>query len=312
MRLLDRLRGRCLVLLYHRIARIDPDPWGLCVTPEHFAEHLDVLRAWRRIRLDEIGPSRRSTCGGGLSVAITFDDGYADNLHEAAPFLMRSDTPATFFLATGYIGGEREFWWDELERIVFQPAANRGPCQVSCGSLKLLYDPDAPRSAEYFALYDMLQPLDHDRRRCILDQLLEWNSLDARGRESHRSLTADELLRLSSEGLFEIGAHTVSHPLLAAQSLKAQYEELAASKAFLENAIGTPVTSFSYPYGGSSHYTVDSVRAVAANQFKRACSTSAHPVNGKDSPYELPRFNVTDMGGEQFESFLFSGEDRQS
>ena len=114
MRLLDRLRGRCLVLLYHRIARVDPDPWGLCVTPEHFAEHLDVLRAWRRIRLEEIGPSRWPMCGRGLSVAITFDDGYADNLHEAAPFLMRSDTPATFFLATGYIGGEREFWWDEL------------------------------------------------------------------------------------------------------------------------------------------------------------------------------------------------------
>src|SRR5258707_784388 len=106
MRLRDRLRGRRVVLLYHRIARIERDPWSLCVTPEHFAEHLDVLRAWRRVRLDQIGSGR-------LSVAITFDDGYADNLHEAARLLIRSDTPATFFLATGYLGGAREFWWDE-------------------------------------------------------------------------------------------------------------------------------------------------------------------------------------------------------
>jgi peptidoglycan/xylan/chitin deacetylase (PgdA/CDA1 family) len=276
------------------------------VTPEHFTEHLDVLRNLRRVRLDQVGCSGWRMGNGRLTVAVTFDDGYADNLHEAARLLMRSDTPATFFLATGYTGGTREFWWDELERIVFHTAGNRVPFNCSTGGIKLLYDPNGPKLSTYLEIYEKLQPLDHNLRRRILDQLLEWNGLAAGGRESHRALNTDEVMRLGSEGLFEIGAHTITHPLLAAQELDSQYEELSASKAWLEKLLAKPVTSFSYPYGGSSHYTPETVRAVADCGFARACSTSAHPVNRNDEPYELPRFNVTDMDGEQFERFLFS------
>jgi peptidoglycan/xylan/chitin deacetylase (PgdA/CDA1 family) len=297
---MDRLRGRRVVLLYHRIAHIEPDPWSLCVTPEHFAEHLDVLRSWSRVRLDQVESP------GRLSAAITFDDGYADNLHEAARLLVRSDTPATFFLATGYLGGTREFWWDELERIVFHPPGIRVPFHDSSGGTKVVCDPNVPKLSTYFEIYEKLQPLDHNVRLCLLDRLLDWSGLTATGRESHRSLTMDEVMRLCSEGLFEIGAHTITHPLLAAQPLESQYEELRESKAWLENLLGDRVASFSYPYGGSGHYTPETVRAVAGTGFVRACSTSAHPVNRNDGPYELPRFNVTDMNGEQFERFLFS------
>ena len=55
------------------------------------------------------------------SIAVTFDDGYADNLHCAARLLQKHDVPATFFLTSGYLGGHEEFWWDELTRLVFDP-----------------------------------------------------------------------------------------------------------------------------------------------------------------------------------------------
>lgn len=306
MRLVDRFRARCIVLLYHRIARVDPDPWSLCVTPEHFAEHLEVLRSFRRVRFDQIEPSGWRVSNGGLSVAITFDDGYADNFHEAAGLLALSDTPATFFIATGYMGGNREFWWDELERIVFRPLRKAEPFHCSAGPVKLLCEPTASARSTYFDIYEKLQPLDDGLRRHVLDQMLGWAGLPTRGRTSHRSMTAEEIVQLRSERLFEIGAHTVTHPLLAAQPLDSQYEELGRSKAWLESLLGEPVTSFSYPYGGTGHYTPETVRAVADSGFARACSTSAHPVNRTDKPYELPRFNVTDMDGEQFEKFLFS------
>src|SRR5260370_31710570 len=223
MRLMNRLRGRRVVLIYHRIAHIEPDPWSLCVTPEHFAEHLDVLRAWHRVRLDQVECSRSHMGNGRLSAAITFDDGYADNLHEAARLLMRSDSPATFFLATGYLGGTCEFWWDELERIVFHATGVRAPFCDSSAGIKLVCDPNAPKLSTYFELYEKLQPLDHNVRRRFLDRLLEWSGLTAGGRESHRSLTVDEVMRLRSEGLFEMGVHTVTHPLLAAQPLESRY-----------------------------------------------------------------------------------------
>jgi peptidoglycan/xylan/chitin deacetylase (PgdA/CDA1 family) len=81
--------------MYHRVASVRPDPWSLCVSPEHFVEHLDVLQKYQRVRLDQLSPGGWSI-QPQLSVAITFDDGYADNLHEAALLLRRYDTPATY------------------------------------------------------------------------------------------------------------------------------------------------------------------------------------------------------------------------
>ena len=116
MNWLPNCRPRDIVLLYHRIARVVPDPWELCVTPEHFVEHLEVLR-----KCQPSGPNSRSrVVHWELTPGrITFDDGYADNLYEAAPCLSNTICPHAF-IATGYMGGTREFWWDELERIVFQ------------------------------------------------------------------------------------------------------------------------------------------------------------------------------------------------
>src|SRR5262245_31484652 len=94
-----------VILLYHRVTRLELDPWGLSVTPEHFAEHLEVLRRFPRIPLNEVRRPVWRTGQAALRFAITFDDGYFDNLDQAAPLLEKYDTPATFFIATGYIGG---------------------------------------------------------------------------------------------------------------------------------------------------------------------------------------------------------------
>ena len=82
-------------------------------------------------------------------------------------------------------------------------------------------------------------------------------------RATHRTLTSTELETLGSIGLFEIGAHTVTHPLLAAQPAEVQHWELATSKKWLEERLGRcPVTSISYPYGGTHHYNQETLDAV--------------------------------------------------
>ena len=275
-------RRQTVVLLYHRIASVAPDPWSLCVTPQHFEEHLQVLRQYCRVRLDQI--THGAWSWKTPTVAISFDDGYADNLHNAGPLLQRYETPATFFITTGGIDSRNEFWWDELERIVFR----------SGNSL-----------SKYTELYEELQPLQHDARNQLLGAM-NGDGNDRECRPTHRSLTSVELRKLATCELFEIGAHTVTHPLLAAQSAEAQRWELAESKRWIEEFLDRPVTSMSYPYGGTNHYnqaTVDSAERVG---YLRAFTTAPLAVGTRSRRWEWGRFVVSDMDGDRFQRFLSS------
>ena len=107
-----------VILMYHRIAEVAHDPWGICVSPANFNEHVQVLHRCRCVSLTQIVAGEPA----GRRIAVTFDDGYADNLYAAIPALERADVPATFFITTGGIGVEREFWWDELQRLIFDRA----------------------------------------------------------------------------------------------------------------------------------------------------------------------------------------------
>src|ERR1051325_6337842 len=104
----DRARG--MILMYHRIDTPAADPWGICVGPPQCAGQVEVLaRLQIAGALARIQHKRRS-------VAVTFDDGYADNLYVAKSVLERYDVPSNVFVVTGS-SGQRSFWWDELEQI---------------------------------------------------------------------------------------------------------------------------------------------------------------------------------------------------
>jgi peptidoglycan/xylan/chitin deacetylase (PgdA/CDA1 family) len=110
--------SRPMILMYHRVSTTWHDPWTLNVSPENFAEQLEVIVRTRHVMsLREFFQRFRSNTLPRGAVAITFDDGYADNLHVAAPILKRFDVPATLFITTGYLD-RPEFWWDELGRLL--------------------------------------------------------------------------------------------------------------------------------------------------------------------------------------------------
>src|ERR1700722_18178605 len=185
--------------MYHRIGDAPCDPWGLSVHPERFEQHLQRLRRFAEpTPLRHIAAALESGDSSRRAIAITFDDGYADNLHIAAPLLARYDIPSTIFVTTGYIDAPREFWWDELERILLTPAELpeelflRLDGRVSHRSLgpARLYDcvercsdrawfrhkasAPSPRLTFFQSIHGQLMPASERDRRAALDQMGQW------------------------------------------------------------------------------------------------------------------------------------------
>jgi peptidoglycan/xylan/chitin deacetylase (PgdA/CDA1 family) len=318
-----------LILLYHRVAEVQSDPWSLSVTPRHFAEQLEVLRkVGRPMRLHHLVKDLREGKPPYRPFVVTFDDGYADNLYNAKPLLERYEIPATIFLTTGCMGQDREFWWDELDRLLLQPG--RLPRALHLNIDGSIHDWDLGEAADYGedvaqhhrnwrpwdkhdpsarqslyrALYHLLRPLPADEQRKVLDDLLTWALAKPGGRPSYRPLTIQEILTLAQGDLVDIGSHTITHPVLSARPTATQREEIQQSKVHLEEILGCPVRNFAYPHGGQSDYTAETVALVREAGFACACSASANVVRRAADPFRLPRLHVQDWDGEKFSQLL--------
>lgn len=314
-----RRRRGGIVLLYHRVAELASDPQLLAVTPARFAEQMAVLRrAGRRVALSEMAARVASGRSVDGDVAVTFDDGYADNLHQALPILERHGVPATFFVVSGAIDDGAEFWWDEVERLILQPRATRaeaGGTDVARdrGATATADDPhwnvcDAgTRSARqelYVSLCERIRPLDAVRRGAALAMLRAWTRQPATGRPTHRALNRGELRRLAASRYATIGAHSATHPVLARLGAAAQHDEVARAKGLLERVVGRPVNLFSYPYGTRGTFDATSVACLRKTGFAAACANQPGLVSRTTDVLALPRFIVRDWGGDEFERRL--------
>jgi peptidoglycan/xylan/chitin deacetylase (PgdA/CDA1 family) len=117
-------------------------------------------------------------------------------------------------------------------------------------------------------------------------------------------LTQDELVALGSGRLIEIGAHTVTHSLLAAASTARQRDEIQQSKDELERVLQRPATSFAYPFGKRGDYTEETVDLVRASGFCAACSNFPGVVTRDTDMYQLPRMFMGNWSGNEFAAQL--------
>ena len=108
-----------VVLIYHRVTNLNQDPQLLTVKPENFHQQIEYLKKnYNVLTIEAFREILKA--GNGFpqkSLMITFDDGYADNYFEALPILEEFDVQALFYITTSLVGTQKEFWWDDLERI---------------------------------------------------------------------------------------------------------------------------------------------------------------------------------------------------
>jgi peptidoglycan/xylan/chitin deacetylase (PgdA/CDA1 family) len=301
-RALRRWSGRHppAILLYHRVARIEHDPWGLAVPPDLFADQMEALSRRRRVvPLDDLAADLERGRAPVNCIAITFDDGYADLLHEALPAMRRFGCTATLFLTTGALDTDG-FWWDRLSDAIFGP--QRLPDRLTLGSDAKRFrwegsGESRERGALHMALWRRLRGLDPVARERELADVESWAGRQrARDRARDRILTTGELRELAASGAFAIGAHSISHPPLPELTRHEKAAEIAGSRRRCEEILGRPVTSFAYPFGEMDAQCREEVRRAG---FRFACSTVPQPVRTTSPRFALPRISVPACSGEE-------------
>jgi peptidoglycan/xylan/chitin deacetylase (PgdA/CDA1 family) len=260
------------------------------------------------------------------SVAITFDDGYRDNLEYGHPILTQFETPATIFVTANHVGAKEEFWWDALDRIFLQAGELPRTLELSLGDEMRHWDlgsythfsaaeaerchdwePHKPaptvRHAMYAAIWKDLFKATREERARLTRYLIDWAGQPRMARSTHRTVDESELRKLAADKLIEIGAHTLTHPSLARLSLSEQLEELQHSKARLEMILRQPITGSSYPHGG---LTQDTPRLAREAGYLYSCGSNPGVVRAAANPFKIPRMVVGGWTATEFKNFLSS------
>jgi peptidoglycan/xylan/chitin deacetylase (PgdA/CDA1 family) len=257
------------VLCYHDVrASGDSTRFSdLHVTKATFERHCRLIAdACNPISLGDFRDARLS--GRALpprAVIVTFDDGYRGVLDHALPILERYGIPAAVFVSTAPVLDGQHFWFDALSRREGEAAVVKA------------------------------RALPYQKWRTLVESI-ETAAVDA---ESHRPLTSAELERLAESPLIEIGAHTMTHPMLALAPAEDQQREVAGCMAALERVLERRVTAFAYPYGNPfADYTAETVNVVRHARFDLAFTTGAAFATVECDPLQIPRFMMLDTVGD--------------
>lgn len=290
-----QFKPAAVILMYHRIADVLIDPRGTAVSPENFAQHLEyVRRTCHPMRLLDLVEALQTRSLPRRAVAITFDDGHVSIFQKAYPLLASVQIPATAFIVTATIDNPRDFWWDELDRVLLFPENVPDYLDLPVGGQRYSWATDCPekRLEAYHAVRQLVRTVSDEERQSILMYLCRWAGVERVAPSDCRAMSSAELVHLAQDGLIELGAHTVTHPVLAALPVDDQYAEILSSRSTLEAIIQRPVLAFAYPYGLVEHYTDETVRIVQAAGLRVACTARQGLVEPGNDLFQLHRCEI--------------------
>jgi peptidoglycan/xylan/chitin deacetylase (PgdA/CDA1 family) len=270
-------RQRLRILAYHGICadHLANERWipPYFVTRSAFEYQMAYLRrhasvlplreAIDRIRANDL-PDR--------AVSVTFDDGYANNLHVAQPILQAYGVPATIFLATAYLESGDLFPYDRVSLI---DLATEGRAWKTGGAL----------------LDYATNPLDR-----VVDRIEEWwhtasASISRAQVDTLRPLRAEEIAQFDAD-LIDFGAHTDRHCILRNEVAERRRREITISIEKTSALIGRPVRLFSYPNGQPGDYGEEDKCVLRQAGIHAAVTTTPASNRASYDLLELSRYSI--------------------
>ena len=275
------------ILIYHRV-----HPGADALFPNSLdARRFDEQMSWvgSALNVVPLNEAIEMLYQGRLpsgTVCITFDDGYRDNLEVALPILNRHGISATIFVASGFLDGGR--MWNDTVIEAVRRAPGSG---IDLAFLGLGYRPLGTSAARRTVIKEVIETMKYlpsDDRQANADALARAVGEDL---PCDMMLRSEQVRELHAAGI-DIGAHTVSHPILARLDDKTARSEIADGRQMLESILGAPVSLFAYPNGKpGTDYGPSHVAMVRDFGFSAAVSTRPGASDSHTDRYQLPRYS---------------------
>jgi peptidoglycan/xylan/chitin deacetylase (PgdA/CDA1 family) len=219
------------------------------------------------------------------AVALTFDDGYRDNLTLATPVLRELDLPATVYLVPDLLDGEVDPWWERLGWAF----AHASVPSIEFERVRLDLRGPAARRAQLEQVEPMLKARDEASRRAAVAYLVEMLAPAGSYRVDDLFMNWDEAYDMARAGI-SIGSHTMRHVILAREPERSQREDLRESRSRLQEALDVAVTTLAYPNGQLGDYDTTTTAAAAEAAGYSHAVTAWGLVNRRTTaPFEIRR-----------------------
>lgn len=245
----SRTRSAFRVVTYHGVDEQDHPVINfdrLQVNPGLFTRQVEALaRTYRVVPLREAVQgflAGRDWSEGAL--AITFDDGYLNNLEVAAPILQRLGLPATFFVTPGFLEGRARPWWYDLRELVAAAPATELllPGEPARDLRTVAARRAACRALEW--AWAVLPEEDRQRRLAQLQESVQVAPPALR----YPFMSGAQVRRLVEQG-FEVEPHGDTHCSLLAEGQHRVRDEVQRSAHYLRDLTGREPYCLAWPYG---------------------------------------------------------------
>jgi len=263
-----------------------------------FRSHLALLKKrYKVISPDHfLGWLRKEETLPACALLLTCDDGLLNNLTIMAPVLREAGLQCLFFVTAGSLGNAPDMLWYVELYLALREAQGTHPSREWRGVLI----PRVPagrheRVACWLQLMRTLSRFDAVARRDFFGEAARWWGIGPEWKkrflddpllaQRFRLLSATDVRQLAGQGM-TIGAHTMTHPVLAEQSGELARAEIADCRSTLQKCSGQPVWAIAYPFGDPG--------SVGDREYQLA----------KSAGYECGFMNVGGSLGEVFSAFV--------
>jgi len=283
-----------IVLNYHRVgdwqdSLLDHDLWS--ASAEDFEQQLRFLTLnYDLIRIHDLEHIMKRP--RGRYVLITFDDGYLDNYQWAFPLLRAYNTPATFFLTTGFLDERKMAWWDEISWMI-RSSTQSSLKLPSWSDQELALNPEQAKQNTK-CLLRIYKELPGEQTEEFMNALAEAAGTGRCPAEVSNQVWMDwDMIREMSEAGMDIGGHTVNHPVLANHPEETQEFEVTHCKQRIETELQQSISAFSYPVGARNSFDQHTRTCLERAGYRWGFSYyGGYSTLGAHDQWDLPRIPV--------------------